>query len=132
MEKWFDQEKWWYIVNVQSDAMSSSVSCLKEVFRGWHRVLFGLMLGVAQQRGVAAIAIPSAEVMARLDEDDPIEPCRLKSWYPLYDGIAEFFSMSETSHPFPMNVQPLWFNNPRWCSRYYKGQVATLIDDLRA
>ncbi len=63
-EKSFEGQRWWYVINVQSDLMSVPVSCLKEIFRGWQRVLFRLVIGMAQQRGVAALAMPSAALMA--------------------------------------------------------------------
>ncbi len=52
MEKTLDAQKWWYVINVQSDLMSVPVSCLKEIFRGWQRRAFPSDRGVgARARG---------------------------------------------------------------------------------
>ncbi len=127
LEKTIEAQRWWYVINVQSDLMSAPVSCLKEIFRGWQRVLFLLVIGMARQRGITAIAIPPSKLMAELDGDEDVARRRDRAWQGLYDGVAEFFALSLTQLPVPVNLQPVWFARPAWCSRYYVGHVSDLV-----
>jgi hypothetical protein len=130
MEKTMEGQRWWYVTNVQSDLMSLPVSCLKEIFRGWQRVLFLLVVGLARQRGVTAIAIPSSKLMAERSGVEDVARRRDRAWQGLYDGVAEFFAMSPTQYPYPTNLQPVWFARPPWCYCYYVGNVAALIESV--
>ncbi len=129
MEKTIEGQRWWYVVNVQSDLLRARVNCLK-IFRGWQRVLFRLVVGLARQRGVTAIAIPSSKLMAELDCAEEVARRRDRAWQGLYDGVAEFFAMNPSQQPFPTNLQPVWFSRPAWCSRYYVGHISALIDSF--
>ncbi|MFI5460338.1 MAG: hypothetical protein ACHRXM_33390 [Isosphaerales bacterium] len=130
MEKTTDGQRWWYVNNVQSDLMSVPVSCLKETFRGWQRVLFLLVVGLARQRGVTAIAIPPSKIMAGLDGVEDVARRRVRAWRGLYDGVAEFFAMSPSQQTLPTNLQPVWFARQAWCSDYYVGHVSALIESF--
>jgi hypothetical protein len=103
---------------------------VKEIFRGWQRVLFLLVIELARQRGITAIAIPSSKVMAELDGVDEAALRRDRAWQGLYDGMAQFFAMTPSRQPYPTNLQPVWFSRPAWCSRYYVGDVAAMIDSF--
>lgn len=126
MEKCWDGCKWWYVVNVQSDLMSSPESGVKEIFRGWQRVLFRLVAELARCRGVAMLALPSVEVLAQTRDDRVDRASRRQAWHPLYDGLADFFHMRGTPNPYPTDTQPLLFSEAAWSSRFYVSSVVDL------
>jgi len=130
VEKTMEGQRWWYVTNVQGDLMSVPVSCLKEIFRGWQRVLFLLVVRLARQRGVTAIAIPPSKLMAELNGVVDVARRRDRAWRGLYEGVAEFFAMSPSQTPFPTNLQPAWFVRPARCSHYYVGYVSALIESF--
>jgi hypothetical protein len=130
IEKMQESQRWWYVANVQSDLTSAPVSCVRDVFRGWQRVLFLVVIELARQRGVTAIAIPSSSLMAELGNIENVARRRDRAWRGLYDGVANFFAMAPTQQPCLTNVQPVWFTPPAWCSRFYVGDVSTLIESF--
>jgi hypothetical protein len=117
---------WWFVTNVQSDLTRHSLSCLRELFRGWQRVLFWLLLGLARRREVAVIAIPPAEALADSSAVGPAGGQRLEAWRPLYDGLASSFAMQLQDRMSPINVQPMQFLPAQPCSTFYVGAVDQL------
>jgi hypothetical protein len=120
-----DGRTWWYVTNVQSDLTSNAASCLREIFRGWQRVLFWLLLGLARRRGVTMIALPPAACLA---DSSTAGGKRLAAWRPLYDGVASYFGLERQRSPQPINIQPMRFLKARWCSTFYAGEVEQLWD----
>lgn len=117
---------WWYIINVQSDLTSRGVSCLREIFRGWQRVLFWSVLGLARRRGVAMIALPPVQAVACGSNQGAPPDGRLDAWRPLYDGVASFFGMRHGHSTHPINVQAMQFLPEKWCSTFFVGEVDQL------
>jgi hypothetical protein len=93
-EGWLGEDKCWFLLNVQSDLMRTRVACLREVFRGWQRVLVGLIVGLAQLQAVSKIALPRAEevvLTTRFYKGLRRVP---SLWETLYDRTGEEFGMS--------------------------------------
>ncbi len=65
-EQNIDETKWWFILNLQSDALSAPINSLREIFKGWQRVLFPLVAASAWRRGISHIAIPSSSAVIRV------------------------------------------------------------------
>jgi hypothetical protein len=127
-ERRVNDQTWWYVINVQSDLMSQGSSCLRDLFRGWQRVLFWIVLGLAYSRGVTMIALPPADALADSSALGNAGGRRLDAWRPLYDGVASFFAMSRIEVPQPINVQPMLFLPETWCSTFYAGEVARMLE----
>jgi hypothetical protein len=125
-ERRFQGQRWWFINNIQSDLMSNAASCLREIFRGWQRVLFWLLLSLARARGISRIAIPPASAVASGVDAESISDQRVNGWRPLYDGIGTFFNLPSRRFSKPLSIQPM-LNKPKaYCSTFYVANVPTL------
>lgn len=127
-ERQVGNQTWWYLTNIQSDMTHQPVSCLREIFRGWQRVLFWLLLRLARQRGVTAIALPPAALLPFSSSQGASGEKHLDAWRPLYDGIASFFGLQRLSGAPSINIQPMRFLPEKWCSVFYAGGVDQLWD----
>lgn len=127
-----DGRRWWFITNVQSDIMSQPASCLRDIFRGWQRILFWLIIGLARNNGISKIALPSATAMATHLEIDAAPGKRVNGWRHLYDGVASYFDLPVLHLPRSVNIQPLQFSPQRRCSTFYVGEVELLWDRFGA
>lgn len=121
-----DGEKWWFILNIQSDLMSTQISSLKEIFRGWQRVLFQLVIMLALRHDISMIAIPSAEAVAKASVGFPPTRSVPENWRSLYDETAEFFGMQWTTLREPIDLQTIWYCRAVWCSEFFVGDVGEL------
>ena len=119
-------KNWWFILNLQSDLISAQISSLKEIFRGWQRVLFQLVIMLAQRHGISVIAIPSARAVAKARSFHATRSVP-ENWLSLYDRTAEFFSMQWTSLREPIDLQTIWYSPAVWCSEFFVGDVSELI-----
>jgi hypothetical protein len=111
-------KKWWFILNIQSDLMSTQVSALKEIFRGWQRVLFKLTVQLAHRHEASVIAIPSVKtvIKTRILTRIPYNRSTPENWWSLYDGTAEFFGMQRSMLCRPIDVRTLGV--PQWSSEF--------------
>ncbi len=125
-ERQIDGQTWWYLINIQSDITHQTVSCLREIFRGWQRVLFWLVLRLARQRGVWGIALPPAAYLPFSSAQGASGGRHLDAWRHLYDGVASFFGLQRAHSDRPINIQPMRFLPEKKCSVFYTGRVNDL------
>lgn len=120
-------KNWWFIINIQSDLMSKQISSLKEIFRGWQRVLFQLLAVLAHRHNISVIAVPPAKAVMEACLSSSLTQSVPENWQYLYEGTAEFFSMKTTSLRKPIDLQTLWYRRAAWCSEFYLGDVSELL-----
>ena len=122
--------KWWGVLNIQSDLASINLNSLKELFRGWQRVLMKCLVLKAKKHGVSTIAVPSANSVK--EASFPIIPQRdvPKNWFDLYDRTAKFFGMEWSIIPGVIDLQTIVHLPPVLCSHFYVGKVEDLCLEI--
>jgi hypothetical protein len=128
-EQNIDQTKWWFILNLQSDAMSAQANSLREIFKGWQRVLFLMVAASAAQRGVSHIAIPSTSAVIKAatgDSNGPKAGAR-NTWHSLYEGTAEFFGLKRGRIAQSVDLQTMSWREPVKCRDFFQINVSQLM-----
>ena len=125
-EQKIDGRKWWFIVNIQSDLMSTQISSLKEIFRGWQRVLLQLIIILSHRHGISTIALPSARAVTEVRDSFPSTQSVPTNWQSLYDGNAEFFKMKIITLQDPIDLQTMSYRGAARCSELFVGDVSEL------
>jgi hypothetical protein len=132
-EQQIGRNKWWFILNIQSDVMSSPFNSLREIFRGWQRLLFLLIVLQAQRRDISFVAIPSTSAVAQAATSGvniPTEGAK-NSWYSLYEGTAGFFDL-KLEHTPPIDLQTMSWRGYVECDQFFVANVDALIRQMTA
>jgi hypothetical protein len=124
-------QKWWIILNIQSDLTSAGPSCVRDTFAGWQRVLFLLTARLAVANGVTHIALPPAARVAETRSDFASRKTAPEMWRCIYDGTAAFFSMRPSSVPFRVDLQTVHQFRPVWCSDFFVGDPGSICSAAR-
>lgn len=121
-ERYVGEEKYWFVLNIQSDLMKTACASLKDIFRRWQRVLVRLVIELARLEGTSKLAIATSEAvlmssvwwsgdrMSNSKIQTPMELSRVpgntpRCWEKLYDETAEAFSMSRVELPVGIDIQ---------------------------
>ena len=127
-ERTIGPNTWWFILNVQSDAMSAHLTSLREIFRGWQRVLFFLSLVLAAHKNVSFIAIPSAASVYRASGAYyPRRPNHAEHWSALYEGVADFFGLTFRKIERRVNLQTMRRGSSLECNEFFVGNISEIF-----
>ena len=120
--------KVWILKNIQTDLMSMKINAARQIFRGWERLLFFLILKEAQKRNVDKIYIPAARSIKRTYCKHSSFKNVSGSLTGLYDGTAEYFSLNYLNDCPSTNIQVNYRRKKVICSEFYVGGTKAILN----
>lgn len=121
-----DNKRWLFILNLQSDLSSCNANPLRQIFRGWQRILFLLTIKLAQEFKISRIAIPYAREIAKTRIPRNRNPPLPKTWEALYDGTAKFFGLNIKNFDTSFDIQTLKNRANVECQDFWVGDVGEI------
>lgn len=131
-EERLGEDKCWFLLNVQSDLMKTTCASLKDIFRGWQRVLVGLIIGVAKLQRVSRIALVRAEdviLTTRFYKGLRNVP---NCWENLYNRTGEAFGMCPVNVGKSVDVQVVLNWSPVLTSEFLVLDTKQIMDQVLA
>jgi len=120
--------KVWILKNIQTDLMSMKINAARQIFRGWERLLFFLILKEAQKRNVDKIYIPAARSIKRTYCKHSSFKNVSGSLTGLYDGTAEYFRLNYLNDCPSTNIQVNYRRKKVICSEFYVGGTKAILN----
>lgn len=110
----------WYIYTLQSDLVFSHPSHIRDHIRGWRKIIFSVVLGLASGQVSSVYLCRSEDVLRSCHSAHRRPQAVPESWAAIYDRTALEFGMSVVRVREPVNYQLFADQRAVYTSEFYE------------